>query len=97
MQDPSGSSRRPPPDLSRETLLAVRRRDPEALAALFEHSFDRLYGLAQRMLGDRAAAEDVMQETYLRMHRAAATIDVERDPLPWLKSITANLCRDHRR
>lgn len=83
------------PGFPRETLLSVRQGQPEALAALFEYAFDGLYGLAFRMLGDRSAAEDVIQEVFLRLHRAAGTLDTEKDPLPWLRSITANLCRDH--
>ena len=47
------------------------------------------------MLGDRSAAEDVIQEVFLRLHRAASGLDTEKDPMPWLRSITANLCRDH--
>ncbi len=76
-------------------LHGVRRGDPSALAALFEACFDDVYGLAFRMLGDRDAAEDTVQEVFLRLHRAAATLDTERDPRPWLRTITANLCRDY--
>jgi RNA polymerase sigma-70 factor (ECF subfamily) len=47
------------------------------------------------MLGDRQLAEDVTQEVYLRVLRAAGRLDTERDPRPWLRTITANLCRDH--
>jgi RNA polymerase sigma factor (sigma-70 family) len=82
----------PPPP--RATLLGLRGRDPEALAAFFEHYFDAVYGLADYLLGERADAEDVTQEVFLRVQRAAETLDPDRDPLPWLRSITANLCRD---
>lgn len=81
--------------LSRDVLAGVRRRDPEALGALFEFGFDTVYGLALRMLGRPALAEDVTQEVFLKVHRAAESIDPDRDPLPWLRTITANLCRDH--
>ncbi|MBU0741257.1 RNA polymerase sigma factor [bacterium] len=79
---------------SRETLRRVRARDPEALAALFEYGFDRIYGLAARMLGNREQAQDVIQEVFLRVHRSAHRLDAEREPLPWLRQITVNLCRD---
>ena len=69
--------------------------EPEALAALFEACFDSIYGLAARMMGDVTLAEDVVQEVFLRLHKAAATIDTSRDPRPWLRTMTANLCRDH--
>jgi RNA polymerase sigma factor (sigma-70 family) len=75
-------------------LERVRARDPEALGAFFERHFDRIYGLAYRLLGDRAAAEDAAQEVFLKVHRAADRLDPARDPDPWLLTITTNVCRD---
>jgi RNA polymerase sigma-70 factor (ECF subfamily) len=75
-------------------LEAVRRREPEALAALFERHFDRVYGFIHRLVGDRAQAEDLTQEVFLKVHRAAHTIDPARDPGPWLLTIAHNVCRD---
>jgi RNA polymerase sigma-70 factor, ECF subfamily len=75
-------------------LERVRLRDPEALAAFFERYFDRVYGLVYRLLGDRAQAEDMAQEVFLKVHRAADRIDPMRDPLPWLMTIAHNACRD---
>lgn len=83
--------------LSREVLARVRRREPEALGILFEACFDRVYGLALRMMGQPAAAEDIVQEVFLRVHRSADTLDPDRDPLSWILTITGNLCRDHHR
>ena len=80
--------------LSREQLEAVRRREPEAMAALFERYFDQLFGLIYRLLGERAAAEDVTQDVFLKVHRAAAQLDAARDPGPWLTTIAYNACRD---
>jgi RNA polymerase sigma-70 factor (ECF subfamily) len=82
------------PLLPRETLAGVQRRDPQALSDFFEFSFDRIYSLAARLLGDRSAAEDVAQEVFLKVHRAADKLDPDRDPLPWLTTITYNVCRD---
>ena len=75
-------------------LERVRARDPEALAAFFERYFDRVYGLVHRLLGDRTLAEDMTQEVFLKVHRAAHQIDPSRDPLPWLMTIAHNACRD---
>ncbi|MFH1277070.1 MAG: RNA polymerase sigma factor [Candidatus Eisenbacteria bacterium] len=85
------------PEISWEVLEGVRRRDQEALGEFFERTFDRIYGLALRLLGDPTAAEDLTQEVFLRVHRSADRLDPDRDPMPWLRTITANLCRDHRR
>jgi RNA polymerase sigma-70 factor (ECF subfamily) len=78
----------------RELLERVRARDPEALAAFYERYVDRVYALAYRLLGERAAAEDITQEVFLKVHRAAPQLDAGRDPGPWLATIVANACRD---
>lgn len=75
-------------------LEGVRRRDAGALAALFERYFDRLYGIVYRLVGDRSAAEDAIQDVFLRVHRAAHRLDPARDPGPWLMAIATNVCRD---
>lgn len=83
------------PALTPQQLAAVRAREPVALAAFFECYFDRVYALVSRQLSDRSAAEDLTQEVFLRVSRAAHTIDDGRDPWPWLTTIALNLCRDH--
>jgi RNA polymerase sigma-70 factor (ECF subfamily) len=75
-------------------LDAVRRRDPEALGEFFELYFNRLYNVAYRLVGEHARAEDVMQEVFLKVHRAAHQLDPERDPGPWLATLTRNACRE---
>ena len=63
--------------------------------ALFNAHRGRLYGIAYRMLGSRADAEDMVQEAYLRWHRA----DVERVQVPeaWLVTAITRLCIDRLR
>jgi RNA polymerase sigma-70 factor (ECF subfamily) len=51
-----------PPAIS---LDALRSGDPQALAALFEAYADRIYRLALSLLRDPAAAEDIVQETFV--------------------------------
>lgn len=80
--------------MSPEELERVRQRDPDALALLFRRYFDQVYGLAYRLLGQSAAAEDAAQEVFLKIHRAADRIDSSRNPTPWILTITYNACRD---
>jgi RNA polymerase sigma-70 factor, ECF subfamily len=86
------------PDRDREDapldLERVRRRDPDALAALFDRYFDRLYAVVYRILMNRAETEDAIQEVFLKVHRGAPSLDPGRDPLPWLVTIAANVSRD---
>lgn len=61
----------------------------------FEPNRAALRGLAYRMLGDVAAAEDAVQETYLRWHQAdRARIEV---PRAWLLTACGRLCIDELR
>jgi RNA polymerase sigma-70 factor, ECF subfamily len=61
----------------------------------FESHRQRLFGVAYRMLGSRADAEDILQEAYLRWHGVAA--DDVRSPESWLVTTVTRLCIDHLR
>ena len=82
------------PALSRDVLEAVRAREPAALATFYERYVDQVYALVYRMLGERVAAEDITQEVFHKVHRAAPQLDTSRDPGPWLTAIATNACRD---
>ena len=61
-------------------------------AASFEPYRRRLLGLAYRMLGSMADAEDAVEETYLRWH--AADRDNVSDPRGFLMTTTTRICLD---
>jgi RNA polymerase sigma-70 factor (ECF subfamily) len=61
-------------------------------AASFEPFRRRLLGLAYRMLGSMADAEDAVQETYLRWHKA--DLDNVSDPRAFLMTTTSRICLD---
>ena len=60
--------------------------------ALYEAHGDYLWGLAFRMLGIPADADEVVQETFVRLLRTEP--DRDRDLRPWLVRVTTNLARD---
>ncbi|QIK66469.1 sigma-70 family RNA polymerase sigma factor [Nocardioides sp. HDW12B] len=68
--------------------------------ARFEAERSRLLGLATQVLGDRGEAEDVVQQAWLRMHRAEGT-DAAGDAIEnlpgWLTTVTTRLCLDRLR
>jgi RNA polymerase sigma-70 factor, ECF subfamily len=70
----------------------------EPSAAALERLRGRLFGLAYRMLGSRAEAEDIVQEAYLRWHQAreAASQTIE-SPEAWLVTATSRLAIDRLR
>ena len=51
----------------RELAERVRRRDAQAFDALYREMGPRLVGFLQHLVGNRQAAEDVMQETFAQM------------------------------
>ncbi|HEX3702680.1 MAG TPA: sigma factor, partial [Vicinamibacterales bacterium] len=61
-------------------------------ALSFEPHRRRLRGLAYRMLGSIAEAEDAVQDAYLRWH--AADRDAVSDPRAFLTTTTARICLD---
>ena len=67
----------------------------ESTAATFEALRSRLFGLAYRMLGSRAEAEDIIQDTYLRWHQANR--DRIETPEAWLVTTTTRLAIDRLR
>ncbi len=89
--DPASRNAIDPPD--RAVLEGVRREDPDALGAFFEHYFDSVYALTYRLLGNRAKAEDATQDIFCKLQRAATKLDPDRDPTPWVTTITLNACR----
>jgi RNA polymerase sigma-70 factor (ECF subfamily) len=68
----------------------VRTGDPGALARVFDGSAQQLYRLAWHLLGDRHAAEDAVQQTFVFVIRQARGFDTTRRVLPWLCGILTN-------
>jgi len=61
----------------------------EELVVAYQH---RVFGLALRMLGNRAEAEEVAQETFLRAHRAVRDFRGDSTLATWLYAIASRLC-----
>gem|GEM_PF-2580741 len=80
--------------LDRDLLQGVQQRERGALGRFFDAVFPFVYNLAYRFTGDRSSAQDVAQEVFLKVYRAADRLDLDRSPYPWLTAITANTCRD---
>jgi len=68
--------------------------NPTETTDTFESLRGRLFGLAYRMLGSRADAEDVVQEAYVRWHEAQGRVD---NPEAWLVTTTSRLAIDRLR
>ncbi len=75
----------------------LRRRDPEALTALVARFQHRLYRYLLRFVHDRAAAEDLFQQTWLKVMERIRTYNPDRSFEAWLFSVAHNAAIDHLR
>lgn len=77
-----------------EFLAAYRTGDRASFSALVERYRRELFHFLVRFLSDRAAVEDIFQETFLQVHQSADQFDPQRRFRPWLFTIAANKARD---
>ncbi len=76
------------PDL----LARLRAGDAQAFEELVIAHQHRIFGVALRMLGSRAEAEEIAQEVFVRAHRALAEFRGEAKLSTWLYAIASRLC-----
>jgi RNA polymerase sigma-70 factor (ECF subfamily) len=78
--------------LADEDLMALADGgNTQAFAALYDRHARAAYSLAYRMMGERQAAEDLVQEAFLKVWRAAGSYRVERASVrTWILSILNN-------
>lgn len=76
-----------------ERLVArLRAGEAEAFGDLVNRYQHRVFGVALRMLGSQAEAEEIAQEVFLRVHQNVATFRGEAKLSTWLYAIASRLC-----
>lgn len=76
-------------------LARVGLADRAAFAALYQRTSAQLLGVVLRIQRDRALAEDVLQEVFVNIWRAAGSFDpVRSQPMTWLASVARNRAID---
>lgn len=78
-------------------MVAFAGGDEEAFDALFDRWSGRLLHFLERMVRDRAVAEELLQESFLRVHRARARYRPEARFSTWLYTIAGNVARNELR
>lgn len=78
--------------LADEDLIALTETgDAEAFAALYDRHSRSAYSLAYRMMGEKQAAEDLVQDIFMKVWRAAGSYRAERGSVrTWILSIVHN-------
>ena len=78
-----------------QIMTQVRHGDPRPLGVLFERYQTPLFNFYLRMTGDRASAEDLVQEVFLRILRYRHTYDPGTAFVTWMYRIARNARFDH--
>jgi RNA polymerase sigma-70 factor (ECF subfamily) len=81
----------------RDLMQRYQRGDAEAFRELYALVAPRLLGYLVRMAKSRAVAEDLLQQTFLKLHRARSAYVVGADPIPWLYAIAHRTFLDEAR
>lgn len=76
---------------------ACRRGEGGALHVLFDLYKDRVYTIAVRYSGDSGIAEDIVQDTFLKLPAALSKYRGDSGFDPWLYRLVVNACFDQRR
>jgi RNA polymerase sigma-70 factor (ECF subfamily) len=80
----------------RALIARLQRHDPQAMAELYDRYGRAAYSLVLRMVRDKATAEDLVQETFLRVWNRIHSVDPEKGAIgPWLLAIARNRAIDY--
>lgn len=84
-------------DPAREQALVrgLRRGDLAAFDAVYEHYRPRLFAFLARLTQQRELAEDLLQETWLRLAAQAPRLAEDSSLVGWLFTVARNLHRSH--
>ncbi|MGA2213362.1 MAG: sigma-70 family RNA polymerase sigma factor [Bryobacteraceae bacterium] len=81
-----------------ELIARLQRRDPQALAEVYDLYGRLAYALVLRVVRDKAIAEDLVQETFLRVWNRSGSLDAAKGALgPWVLAIARNRAIDYLR
>jgi RNA polymerase sigma-70 factor (ECF subfamily) len=83
------------PESDAALMRAFARRDPRAAGLLYDRFASRVYGLGIVMLGNDAAAQDLVQDTFVKLFRNAERYDTARGRLEtWVLLVARSLAID---
>jgi RNA polymerase sigma-70 factor, ECF subfamily len=79
---------------AQDAIARMRRGDPDALTAMISRYQHRLYRYLLRLAREPAAADDLFQQTWLRVMEKIGRYDASRNFESWLFSVAHNLAID---
>ncbi len=85
-------------EVDREIARRLKNREQEALGSLYDRYGRLAYSLILRVVRNSAVAEDLVQETFLRVWNRVAAFDEEKGALgPWVMTVARNRAIDYLR
>lgn len=78
-------------------MLDLRRGDLDALGILFRRHHERVYALCFRLTGSGTTADDLVQETFLRVLKYRRSFAGRSEFTTWLYRLARNVCLDQMR
>lgn len=79
----------------RDLIQRARRGDAEAFGGLVTRYQTSVFNVCYRMTNERREAEDLAQETFIRIYSRLDKFDIQREFGPWVRRAAANLCLNH--
>ncbi|MCC6466287.1 MAG: RNA polymerase sigma factor [Planctomycetes bacterium] len=80
-----------------ELMRRVAQGDDDAFRLLFERHYRLAYSVIYRHIGVQSVAEDLVQDAFLRVYRAAPKYEPSAKFSTWLYTIVSNLCLNYKR
>jgi RNA polymerase sigma-70 factor (ECF subfamily) len=81
-----------------DLVRRLKARDPKAMSDLYDRYGRLAYSLICRVVRDPSAAEDLLQETFMRVWNRAGSFDADRGALgPWVLAVARNRAIDYLR
>lgn len=85
-------SGRKTPHITDELILEIAKGNNEAFHKVYEETSSLVFGYTLSILKDKQNAEDVMQDTFIKIYSASGNYKPSGKPMAWIITICRNLC-----
>ncbi len=83
--------------MANTTAIGMEAVSLPDFAELVRANQSRVFSIAYHFLHDRAVAEEIAQDVFLKLHRALPSLESESHITAWLRKVTSNCCIDYAR
>lgn len=91
----AGDSKRNEPEI--ELIRRIANGDDDAFRTLFDRHYRLAYSVIYKHIGVQTIAEDLVQEAFLRVYKAAPRYEAKAKFSTWFYTVVTNLCLNYKR